>query len=272
LTPGSPGLGDRKKARSVKSQPEGAESGPVTVLSSDPRRQELEAAGMVVVGESWGARLFLTDDSSLEPARASVAAAVRRGFLVGELDETWAPALAELERDVEADYPATPATAHSAAGLEETRRLWLDRFRVYGVVVPLAATGVDVTPASGHHRVGEWISADPSSARLVAVTVIGWIDGEIVSGRSPEGPDGFLAPSSQRRAETEFTSVARAYRRQGLSIAVKGASIVAFASEGASVFGTGGAAVNAASIAMNESLGYVLTERWISYETPGASA
>lgn len=254
----------------MKIQPEGAESGPVTVLSSDPRRKELEEAGMVVVGESWGARLFLTDDSSLEPARASVAAAASRGFLVGELDEKWAPALVGLEREVEVDYPTTPATAHSAASLEETRRLWSQGLRVFGVVVPTAAPGGESTLASPDGLPRKGVTVGPSRAELVAVTVVGWLDDEVASARGDEDEAPFVAANRGRRAETEFTSVSRAYRRQGLSSAVKGASLVALAAEGALVFGTGGAAVNAASIAMNESLGYVLTERWVSYANPVA--
>ncbi|MBF4575167.1 GNAT family N-acetyltransferase [Frondihabitans sp. VKM Ac-2883] len=68
------------------------------------------------------------------------------------------------------------------------------------------------------------------------------------------------------RAETEFTSVHPEYRRQGLSKAVKASSILALALEGVALFGTGGAAVNEASIRMNESLGYCITEPWVSLE------
>ena len=66
-------------------------------------------------------------------------------------------------------------------------------------------------------------------------------------------------------AETEFTSVAREHRRKGLGAGVKAASILALAAVGVRVFGTGGAQVNEASLAMNRAVGYVVEERWLSY-------
>ena len=71
------------------------------------------------------------------------------------------------------------------------------------------------------------------------------------------------------RAETDFTSVARGHRRRGLAEAVKAASVLALAAEGARVFGTGGAEENAASLAMNARLGYAVTERWLTLVPPG---
>lgn len=68
------------------------------------------------------------------------------------------------------------------------------------------------------------------------------------------------------RAETEFTSVDPDFRGAGLSKAVKAASILAFAADGVRVFGTGGAAVNEASLRMNAAVGYVVTERWASFD------
>jgi len=70
------------------------------------------------------------------------------------------------------------------------------------------------------------------------------------------------------RAETDFTSVARDHRRRGLAEAVKAASVLALAAEGARVFGTGGADENAASLAMNARLGYAVTERWLTLVPP----
>lgn len=68
------------------------------------------------------------------------------------------------------------------------------------------------------------------------------------------------------RAETDFTSVARAHRRRGLAEAVKAASVLALHAEGVTVFGTGGAEENVASVAMNTRLGYVVEERWVTLE------
>lgn len=71
------------------------------------------------------------------------------------------------------------------------------------------------------------------------------------------------------RAETEFTSVAPAHRRRGLAAAVKAASVLAMLADGRRSFGTGGAQVNAASLAMNARLGYEVTERWLALRAPG---
>ncbi len=71
------------------------------------------------------------------------------------------------------------------------------------------------------------------------------------------------------RAETEFTSVRADHRGRGLAYAVKAAGILALAAEGVTVFGTGGAAANAGSLAMNRGLGYVVEEHWYDYEAPG---
>lgn len=80
--------------------------------------------------------------------------------------------------------------------------------------------------------------------------------------------DDLVAVTTIRRdgehAETDFTSVARAHRRRALAEAVKAASVLALAAEGATTFGTGGAEENAASIAMNTRLGYAVTERWLT--------
>lgn len=70
------------------------------------------------------------------------------------------------------------------------------------------------------------------------------------------------------RVETEFTSVAVDHRRRGLATAVKAASVLALADEGHRLFGTGGAAVNAGSLAMNAAVGYEVTERWLSLRRP----
>lgn len=69
-------------------------------------------------------------------------------------------------------------------------------------------------------------------------------------------------------AETDFTAVERAARGQGIASALKAYSVLTLAGEGVTVFGTGGADVNGASIAMNERVGYVIEERWVSLTPP----
>jgi hypothetical protein len=73
-------------------------------------------------------------------------------------------------------------------------------------------------------------------------------------------------------AETDVTAVARDARRQGLAAGVKAVSVLALAAEGVRTFGTGGAAVNAGSLAMNRALGYIVEERWLSLAPPAEEA
>jgi hypothetical protein len=71
--------------------------------------------------------------------------------------------------------------------------------------------------------------------------------------------------------ETSFTSVHPGHRRRGLAAAVKAASVLLVLPglpDGARVFGAGGAAVNAGSLAMNARVGYVVEERWLSLRPP----
>ncbi|QAY62446.1 acetyltransferase [Xylanimonas allomyrinae] len=70
------------------------------------------------------------------------------------------------------------------------------------------------------------------------------------------------------RAETGFTSVRSDHRGRGLAYAVKAAAVLALIAEGFTVFGTGGAAANAGSLAMNRGLGYVVEEHWYDYRAP----
>ncbi|MDJ0325332.1 hypothetical protein QMG61_16320, partial [Cryobacterium sp. PH31-AA6] len=151
------------------------------VQSNDPRAQELTQAGYVVVGESWGARLRLSDPPDLWRQAAAVAAATAQGFTIQELDASWAPQVAALEALNYDDYPFTPATAVPRRSEADMLGLWTSGYRLFG---------------ANHDGL------------LAAVTVINQDAG---------------------RGETEFTSVHPSYRRIGLAIAVKGASITALA-------------------------------------------
>lgn len=74
------------------------------------------------------------------------------------------------------------------------------------------------------------------------------------------------------RGETELTSVRADHRGLGLAYAVKAAAILALAPDGVEVFGTGGAAANAGSLAMNRGLGYVIEEHWYDLQAPAGPA
>jgi GNAT superfamily N-acetyltransferase len=110
------------------------------------------------------------------------------------------------------------------------------------------------TPAT-HREVG---SVADVAAFWCRGRVFGAIDGDRLVGATHIAPDG----------ETSFTSVLAGYRGRGIGQAVKAASILALVSHGVRVFGTGGAALNDASLGANLALGYVITERWRSYAPP----
>jgi GNAT superfamily N-acetyltransferase len=190
------------------------------VQSTDPLNAELQAAGYVVVAESWGARLRIGEGFDLDTLHSAISRLTASGLRVQELDASFAADLVALETANEPDYPSTPATRHQAPTAAEASRLWADGARVFGAF---------------------------DDAALVGVTVIR---------RRPD------------RAETEFTSVAQTYRGRGVAVALKALSILTMAEEGFEVFGTGGAQVNEASRRMNEALGYVIEERWLSYQLP----
>jgi GNAT superfamily N-acetyltransferase len=187
------------------------------VREDDPRCAELEAAGYRVVGESWGARLRLSEPPDLSVMRDAVARAQAPGIAVRELSPDFSDELFSLEYQNHADYPFTPATAQKLRDADAIRGLW-DGYRIFGAL---------------------------DGALLVAATVIS---------------------QATDRGETQFTSVLSAYRGKGLGKAVKAASILALAEDGVRLFGTGGAAVNEASLGANRTLGYTIEERWRSYQ------
>jgi GNAT superfamily N-acetyltransferase len=187
------------------------------VREDDPRCAELEAAGYRVVGESWGARLRLSDPPELSVIEDAVVRAEAAGIAVRELCAEFSDELFSLEYQNHADYPFTPATAPKPRDADAIRGLW-DGNRIFGAL---------------------------DGDLLVAATVIS---------------------QTADRGETQFTSVLSAYRGKGLGKAVKAASILALAEDGVRLFGTGGAAVNEASLGANRALGYTIEERWRSYQ------
>ena len=104
------------------------------VQLNDPRLQHLTEAGYVVVGESWGARLRLSDPPDLTVLNAAVVAATDQGFLIEELDASWAPQVTALESLNHADYPYTPATAAPHRDESDVRELWRSGCRLFGAI------------------------------------------------------------------------------------------------------------------------------------------
>ena len=104
------------------------------VQLNDPRLQHLIEAGYVVVGESWGARLRLSDPPDLTVLNAAVVVATDQGFLIEELDASWAPQVTALEALNHADYPYTPATAAPHRDESDVRELWRSGCRLFGAI------------------------------------------------------------------------------------------------------------------------------------------
>ncbi|MEU4390705.1 hypothetical protein [Kribbella sp. NPDC023855] len=110
------------------------------------------------------------------------------------------------------------------------------------------------TPAT--HRVVQPV--EELAALWTTGRVFGALDGERLVG----------ATYITLQGETGFTSVLDGYRGRGIGQAVKAASILALLDAGVRVFGTGGAALNDASLGANLAFGYVIEERWRSYAPP----
>jgi len=104
------------------------------VQLNDPRLQHLTEAGYAVVGESWGARLRLSDPPDLTVLTAAVVAATDHGFLIEELDASWATQVTALEALNHADYPYTPATAAPHRDESDVRELWRSGCRLFGAI------------------------------------------------------------------------------------------------------------------------------------------
>lgn len=71
-------------------------------------------------------------------------------------------------------------------------------------------------------------------------------------------------PVGSGAVETAFTVVRRGWRGRGLGTAVKATSLLALLLGGRTRFRTGGAVDNRASIRMNETLGYIRDEEWVT--------
>lgn len=185
------------------------------------------ADGWTVSAESWGARLTV-DDAVLRSLAPIVERAERAGYAVAELEADAADEVWTLQEATRSDFPVTPATPAPDASAQEVAALWSDGWRLFGARHDGALVGVTL------------------------VHVVATADGP------PSDTAGY--------AETEWTAVLAAHRGRGVARALKAASVLAFASSGTRVFGTGGAAANTASLAMNAAVGYRVTERWVSLQ------
>lgn len=80
---------------------------------------------------------------------------------------------------------------------------------------------------------------------------------------------GALATSRQETlVELDFASILREHRGKGIGKALAAAAIIEWVQQGVYLFGTGGASVNEASLGTVKSLGFLVEERWRSYQSP----
>ena len=100
----------------------------------DPRCVAFEADGYVIVGESWGARLRLTEPPELMKIRQAVTRAEQSGITVQELPVEYADALYDLELANNADYPYMPATFQAPPERDAIRGLWHSGKRIFGAL------------------------------------------------------------------------------------------------------------------------------------------
>ena len=154
------------------------------VRSDDPRCGELEATGYRIVGESWGARLRLSNTPDLSTLERAVTRAETAGIVVQELGADFAEAVHELESANNADYPFTPATAHDLLDRDATVALWTSGARIFGALdgirlVAVTAISQDGTAADldfasvlAAYR-GRGIGAAVTAAGIIAIAAAG---------------------------------------------------------------------------------------------------
>ena len=112
------------------------------VNALDPKCQELEALGYVVVGESWGAHLRLSDPIEIGLYLGKISRLQNSGYRVESLSLGLVDQVLELEVINNLDYPYTPATAHAIPTFESTRTLWKPGNWVFGAFKEEVLIGV----------------------------------------------------------------------------------------------------------------------------------
>lgn len=153
--------------------------------------------------------------------------------------------LVERARTVAGIRELTPADADAVLALDAAT---LDDYPGDVATAHAPLTAAEAVPHPGRRGWG----AFEGDGRLVAMT--------------------FLAPAPEvtEATETDFTVVADGWRGLGLGSAVKAAAVLALMGEGVERFRTGGAAENAASLAANRAVGYVVDEEWLTLAPPEA--
>lgn len=124
------------------------------VNALDPRSLELEAAGYILVGQSWGAHLRLNNAIDLSLYAGKISGLERLGYRVQSLELDFAEQVLDLEITNNADYPYTPATAHAMPTFESTNNLWSPGGKVFGAFKDGVLIGVvAATQAEGEVQI-----------------------------------------------------------------------------------------------------------------------
>ncbi|RZS56524.1 hypothetical protein EV141_1988 [Microcella putealis] len=94
-----------------------------------------------------------------------------------------------------------------------------------------------------------------------------WADGKRVFGAIDDGMlvGAIVWTPAGDLVDNDFASVRASHRGSGVASAIAALSIVTLAEDGARTFTAGGAAVNAASLALVRAAGFEVDERWGSY-------
>lgn len=164
--------------------------------------------------------------------------------------ESWAAHLSDPDRDL----LETAVSRATASGLT-LRELGAESAEALHKLEKANESDYPVTPAT-HRIVGE---LSKTRALWPEHRVFGAFDRSRLVGAT-------VILRHEGSGDTRFTSVLAQYRRRGVGQAVKAASILAFLDVGVTRFSTGGAALNDGSLGANEALGYVVDERWRSYQ------
>lgn len=112
------------------------------VNSQDPKCLELEGAGYIIVGQSWGAHLHLKNPLELTFYSEKILGLEKLGYRVQPLEPHFLDQVLELEVENNPDYPYTPATAHASPTFESTKSLWKVGGRVFGAFKEEVLVGV----------------------------------------------------------------------------------------------------------------------------------
>jgi RimJ/RimL family protein N-acetyltransferase len=163
--------------------------------------------------------------------------------------ESWAVRLYDPDREL-----MDSAVRRAVAGGLTIRELGPESAKALHALETTNEPDYPDTPAT-HHNVGTLADIQ---ALWPKYRVFGAFDGSRLVGAT-------VIREHEGHGDTAFTSVLSTHRRRGVAQAVKAASILAFLDIGITRFSTGGAATNQASLQVNQSLGYTLTERWRTY-------